>query len=584
MTFNPKSFVIEKDIFKIAGEEAIKNVSRGGNNIYLNIAELEKLAEKEENKENIGPFSETLKYINKFNFKSDNNKNFINLENGGKIFLEEEENKSKEITHLTFSHSTTSRLKRKHITTENPLFLHFGPELIDKGIIKLEDSIVKELENNQNSNLKSIENPYNSMTMKQYFSKNPKLLKYLKTQEVDEYFINNSSLNKTSVSTFSKTGPNLIKKALKQDIIKKKVIIKKGLSDSQTNKKIVSLYQTLLQPFKEFETNLQKKKLNFNLESIINITNDEYYNNQVLRIGNDYYNIKNTLIEHTHKDYKTGRYSINEDIPATVELINLDIQKKTSLKSFKPRNIEQIIGFQQILDTNIEINLIEGGSGSGKTVIAYAAALELLLQSNTNHDPKYDGIILFKSNDIIGGAKREMGFLPGSAYEKVKPFMKSFEDAHNLLKLNEGPNGIEFREMLAHPRDEKDEFGLREKHKVQGMGLPKENRAIEIEHLQFARGRTFENKIIFVDETQNYSPYEIKQLIERVGIGCKIMLVGDAQGQIDNPLLNQNFNGLTYSAAVNAYNKHPRFSMIKLLTNYRSQSAEIMRNQKGIGQ
>mgnify|MGYP006293949753 CR=1 FL=1 len=102
--------------------------------------------------------------------------------------------------------------------------------------------------------------------------------------------------------------------------------------------------------------------------------------------------------------------------------------------------------------------------------------------------------------------------------------------------------------------------------------------SFEIAHLRYARGRTFENQIILVDEAQNFSPFEIKQLIERVGIGCKIMIIGDPE-QIDNPNLDKEFNGLVY-AAHTFYNKHPRMSMIKLYQNYRSQSAEIMREKK----
>lgn len=578
-----KKFVIEKDIIEIAGEEAIKNTTRGGNHVYLNIEELERLSAKEEENGEFGPFSDTLKYLNEFEIQeNEEEKLFISLENKGKIFLEEDFNHSKDTIHLTNRQTTISKLKRKKIPQDFPKFLHFGPELIEDGIITLEKKVLNELEEIKLGNKQPIENPYDKMDMKQYFEKNPKIIRKLKNQNLDEYFTQNTAFNRTYVSTFNRGGLNLIIKTLTKDI-KKKNLEKRGIKKSEAEKKSVNIFQAMIAPYKEYSNKNLEKSITFNLESIIDITQDEYFNNQVLKIGPDYFNVKNKLIEHTHKDYKTGRYSIDEEVPATLELISRDVQNITSLRNFKPRNIEQIIAFKQLINPDIEMTILEGGSGSGKTVVAYAAALEMILQSNTNKNPQYDGIILFKSNDIIGGKKREMGFLPGSAYEKVKVFMKSFEDAHNLLGLNQGNKGMEFNEMLSHPTNEKDEFGLREHHEINGMKLPPNNRAIEIEHLQFARGRTFENKIVFVDEGQNYSPYEMKQLIERVGIGCKIIMVGDSEGQIDNPSLNRNFNGLTYSAAINAYNKHPRFSMIKLVSNYRSQSAEIMRNQKAIG-
>ena len=587
MTENHKKYVIEKDIIEITGEEAIKNTTRGGNDVYINIEELENLAQIEEKKSRLGPFTETLRYINKFEpiENKEDNTYYIPLNNGGKIIIGEGENLSPDIIHLTNSQVKISKLKRKKVPTDFPRFLHFGPELIDDGILTLEDKVVQELNISKSTiNKSKVESSFNNITMEEYFIKYPEVVDKLKRQGVAEYFLSNSKFKKTTVNHFAKYGVKKIIDRLTKDAFDENgEIIKKGIKKTYAEKKVVNIYQTILEPYKKVEDVIGKKRISFNLESIIDITGEEYYNNQILKIGSDYYNVKNTLIEHKHKDYKTGRYSIDEDIPAILELITKDVQKETKIKDFKPRNIEQILLFKQLINPNIEMHIIEGGSGSGKTVVAYAAALQLVLQHNQNHKPEYDGIILFKSNDIIGGEKRGMGFLPGTAYEKVKPFMKSYVDAHNLLGLNKGSKGIEFREMLAHPTNEKDDFGLRENHNIYGMKLPMENPVIEIEHLQFARGRTFENKIIFVDETQNFSPYEIKQLIERVGIGCKLMLVGDAEGQIDNSSLNRNFNGLTYAAAVNAYNKHPRFSMIKLISNYRSQSAEIMRNQKGIG-
>jgi predicted ribonuclease YlaK len=248
---------------------------------------------------------------------------------------------------------------------------------------------------------------------------------------------------------------------------------------------------------------------------------------------------------------------------------------------FAPRNPQQAVGFEFLMDRNVECMVIVGGSGSGKTIMAYAAAIEQILdyEQRDGHRKSYDGIVLFKSSDMIGGSYRDEGFLPGTAYEKAKPYLQSFIDAHRLLGLdNVNLGGVTFENLLADPFNDSDEFGKRTQNKLFKKFLPPKRRAIEIAHLRYARGRTFENQIVFVDEAQNYSPFEIKQLIERVGEGSKIILVGDPE-QIDNPSLDKEFNGLVYATHI-FYNVHPRMALIKLDKNYRSQSAEIIRNRK----
>jgi predicted ribonuclease YlaK len=300
---------------------------------------------------------------------------------------------------------------------------------------------------------------------------------------------------------------------------------------------------------------------------------ENFFNNQLIRLRKS-----NNLIykvEYPIKQISEDRYEIDRNGKGKLNRFNKINQEYFG---FKPRETIQEIAYQTLHDPDIEVHFVVGGSGSGKTVLSYAAALNQVL-SYSEKPAKYDGILLFKASDIIGGRYRDEGFLPGSAYEKAKPYLQSYIDAHRLLGYDlTNHGGISFDNLLADPFNENDEFGRRKQNKIFKRYLPPKRKAIEVAHLRFSRGRTFENLIILVDEAQNYTPFEIKQLIERVGKGSKIIIIGDPN-QVDNPSLDKNFNGLTYSANV-FMNKHPKMNIIRLDKNYRSQSAQIMRDEK----
>ncbi|MCK4649827.1 PhoH family protein [Candidatus Pacearchaeota archaeon] len=293
---------------------------------------------------------------------------------------------------------------------------------------------------------------------------------------------------------------------------------------------------------------------------------DSLYGHQYILVNNQLvYKVQQELKEHN----SSGRFSTTDKISLTK--FNRNAQIKSELPLLRARTLEQKLCWDQLTSKDVELSFITGGSGSGKTVIAYAAAINQIL--GTEQKRSYNGIILFKTNDIIGEENRKLGFLPGNIFEKTYQGMKSFEDAHNLCGIDEF---LPFREILLHPKKSIEPGAeLRAKDKIGNLYLPAKTPAIEIEHLQFARGRTFENKIIFVDEVQNYTPFEIKQLMERTGQGCKIFLVGDPE-QVDNPKLSPEFNGLVY-ASNKFYGRHPRISFMYFDKNFRSQSAEIIR-------
>jgi PhoH-like ATPase len=222
-----------------------------------------------------------------------------------------------------------------------------------------------------------------------------------------------------------------------------------------------------------------------------------------------------------------------------------------------------------------------GSQGSGKTLLGYVSSvLQVLsdgeLKSKGQDIPatlqygapgRFKQIVLLKSNDILGGAKRDVGFLPGSLYEKIKPHITPYIDAHRESVLG---SKYAFEEMFKHPVHETD-FGKRRSEyasntSIDGKFLPN-NEAVELTYSGYLRGRSFSNTLMIIDEAQNFTPYEMKTIIERAGEGCKIIIMGDPLQQ-DNPDCSSKINGLTH--AIKHYLPKPYSALVSLGTNYRS--------------
>ena len=179
-----------------------------------------------------------------------------------------------------------------------------------------------------------------------------------------------------------------------------------------------------------------------------------------------------------------------------------------------PRNVEQKIALDLLLNPDIKLVTIIGKAGSGKTLMACAAALE---QANgigglTKNAP-YRRILISRPIQPMG---KDLGYLPGSIEEKLHPWMQPIYD--NL-------------ELLLGTYNEINNY--------------KEDGIIQVEPLTYIRGRSIPNSYMLVDECQNLSPKEIKTIITRMGDDSKIILTGDIE-QIDNTYIDFSNNGLSY--------------------------------------
>jgi PhoH-like ATPase len=328
------------------------------------------------------------------------------------------------------------------------------------------------------------------------------------------------------------------------------------------------------------------------LDKVSKYFDEELYINQFIHIqGEDgkfkYARVTCDLIKKSGKilSYDNARVILLDEDEYGMKL-KIGDQKTTDILGIKPLDMEQYLSLQYgLLNPDVSLLFLTGGQGSGKTVLSYVAAIDQILQYDqkdrearrSEHGLNlFDKIVLLKPTNIMGGKERDIGFLPGNMFEKVKPHIAPYIDSHNESLVYKT---FPFEEMLRHPKYVNDYGGPRIDHKnlmdntfkIGRARLPNGNEAIEMTYSGYARGRTFKYTFYLIDEAQNYTPYEMKTLIERAGIGTKIIVMGDPQ-QIDNPKCTRDINGLTH--AIKHYLQFPYSCLVNLKKNYRSPMSE----------
>ncbi len=211
--------------------------------------------------------------------------------------------------------------------------------------------------------------------------------------------------------------------------------------------------------------------------------------------------LNNGTLEKKDIESSVDKFMIDEKV--TNKSGNVEYIIKTPKKSVIPRSEKQKNYIRALKESDIVISA--GPAGTGKTFLAVAVALTMLLEK------KIERIIL--SRPAVEAGER-LGFLPGDMREKVDPYLRPLYDSlYDLLDFEKIQKKIEVGD-------------------------------IEIAPLAFMRGRTLKNSFAILDEAQNATDTQIKMFLTRIGENSKIVINGDPS-QIDLP--NKTMSGLNRS-------------------------------------
>jgi PhoH-like ATPase len=255
--------------------------------------------------------------------------------------------------------------------------------------------------------------------------------------------------------------------------------------------------------------------------------------------------------------------------------------------SIRSRNLEQQFFMDALLDDSISLITCFGKAGTGKTLLSIGCAL------HQTHDDRslYDGVSISRPVMALG---KDIGFLPGTMEEKMKPWLQPYFDALEVLMPSKPIKDPQFAAKKVSKKQQKKqpsalavsrEETVTSGHAGGGHGggsgaaapmKPYErlikSGLVEVEALCFIRGRSIARRFFILDEAQQLTPHEVKTVITRISEGSKIVLIGDP-AQIDNPYVDARSNGLVYCH--NRMKGHSLSAHVKLTKGERSKLAEL---------
>lgn len=234
----------------------------------------------------------------------------------------------------------------------------------------------------------------------------------------------------------------------------------------------------------------------------------------------------------TEKSSALAYYEPTEKIVHKVE--------KQNVAGIKPKNAEQALAINALLNPNIKLITMQGVAGTGKTLLTLASAIE----------QKRDFKQIYIARPIVPLSNKDIGYLPGDVKSKLNPYMEPLWDNLKFIQNQYKETERQYKVLQEMVEQEK----------------------ILIQPLAYIRGRSLSNIFFIVDEAQNLTPHEIKTIITRAGDNTKIVFTGDIR-QIDSPYLDAQSNGLSY--LIDRIKDHPLCAHIHLEKGERSELANL---------
>ncbi|MEE4197024.1 MAG: PhoH family protein [Bacteroidales bacterium] len=329
--------------------------------------------------------------------------------------------------------------------------------------------------------------------------------------------------------------------------------------------RILAITEYVKEKHQAAEVILVSKDINLRMKAkSLGILAQDYKSDQIRDIDRIHKDVE--TVENVNDELISRLYNSNEGVPVKEFKLNplphqyfiLKGQKSSALAHFDPleevlqrvekqrtygidpRNAEQTFSLDALTRPEIQLIALTGKAGTGKTLLALAAAL--------HQEKNFNQILL--ARPIVPLANRDLGFLPGDVQEKILPYMQPLFDNLSVIK-NQFKS--QSREYLAIEEMQKTE-------------------KLIISPLAYIRGRSLSNSFFIVDEAQNLTPHEVKTIITRAGEGTKMIFTGDIQ-QIDSPYLDMKSNGLSYLA--DRMKGQDIFAHVNLVKGERSYLAEL---------